>query len=144
MVTNLYYKSEIVNTENQGKKVVIKIFSETYQDFLTHKFTAFLEKYPKSVENNYKIAAILVDFLNFTQEKIESHKIKSVEYLTIDICREYLIKIKPNITHSEFNFRKKIIEKFIYFLASKHMLKRINKSLIKINLQLNGNIKLNA
>lgn len=130
-----YYIAEVSNEGNKNEKVVIKFYSNLTKNLRVHKVTSFLEKYPKSTNKNLKIANNLVSFLNYIQENIECGKIKSLEFVTLEDCSNYLNKAKEHITHADLNAQKRLFTKFMYFLAKNQMLIKVRKSDFKFDVK---------
>lgn len=134
------YFAEIQDKDTDKERVVIKYYSSVTKTKYIHKTTAFLEKYPKSVSKNLKIANRLVEFLNFIQLKINNGNLKSMDCMTIENGSEYLDTIKDSINHADLNALRRLLTKFYYFLAKNDMLRRIKKNDFSFDLKAGKNV----
>lgn len=128
MMEKSYFIADVTKDENEKERVVIKYYSGVLQSLRVHKVTAFLEKYPKTTYKNLKIANSIVGFLNYIQEKIDSKEIRSLEFISIKDGSDYIDRIKNDVTHADLNAFKRLLTKFMYFLAKNQMLIKIKKS----------------
>ena len=140
MIRENYFLTEVINTDLDNEKVVIKMFSESSGVYRVHKTTSFLEKYPKSKDKNIKIADKLVNYLNYLHTETQEGTLKSIEHMTIDDCQNYINKIKGHVTHAELNSQKRLFTKFLYFLAKNNYLRKIKKSDFSFDSKLGNNV----
>lgn len=128
MNNNSKFIADIIHKDTPEEKVVIKFNNALTNTTRVHKSTAFLEKYPKTIDKNFQIATKITNFLNYIQDKVNRDEMKSIEFMTIEDGTRYFDSIKDTVSHSELEAQKRLLTTFYYFSFKNHSLRRVSKS----------------
>lgn len=128
MSNNSKFVVDIINKDTSEERVVIKFNNALTDTARVHKSTAFLEKHPKTVSKNFKIATKITNFLNYIQDKVNNGEIKSIEFMTIEDGTKYFESIKDSLSHTELEAQKRLLTTFYYFSFKNNSLRKITKA----------------